>query len=194
MAVCTSRRLLLIHRTVGLVIGLLVITALHSTHLEARQNRRDISKATFKGIWPFTVATGTLGCEPGNHVVFTTAGKTYAVNGSARSVMQTKKAAWLDAQLITADIQHEEVKAVAQRLALPERKKFFADWVACEDRHERGPERETCQSNAQAAKRITGDEARLIRSEGLTLQWPPLGNPMRMSVRDVITEGLALCR
>jgi len=46
-----------------------------------------ISRATFQGDWPFTVPTGTLGCEPAGSplgaVTFATGGKVYAVNGIA---------------------------------------------------------------------------------------------------------------
>jgi hypothetical protein len=42
-----------------------------------------ISRATFKGTWPFTVSSGVLRCEPPDTITFSAGGKTYAVNGPA---------------------------------------------------------------------------------------------------------------
>ena len=48
-----------------------------------------ISEASFDGTWPFTVASGTLRCVPGNarpplgDVVFNAAGTNYGINGAA---------------------------------------------------------------------------------------------------------------
>ena len=44
-----------------------------------------ISRDSFDGEWPFTVAEGTLDCEGAGAVTFTTDGTSYAVNGLAQS-------------------------------------------------------------------------------------------------------------
>lgn len=60
----------------------------------------EVTRADFGAKWPFTVDGGTLRCERGS-VTFTAAGKTYALNGTARG--ERAKRGWLEADAILAD-------------------------------------------------------------------------------------------
>lgn len=59
-----------------------------------------IDKASFDKEWPLTVDSGTLSCEQvpgvrsGQLVTFTTQGKTYAVNGTAKG--HAKNRGWIE--------------------------------------------------------------------------------------------------
>lgn len=44
-----------------------------------------LTRADLGDAWPFTVEAGTLRCEGGSSVVFVADGKSYAINGTARS-------------------------------------------------------------------------------------------------------------
>jgi hypothetical protein len=60
-----------------------------------------VSKSQFESDgkkWPLTVDSGTLACEPGSRITFTSDGTTYAVNGLAKG---DKK--WADIDPIWAD-------------------------------------------------------------------------------------------
>jgi hypothetical protein len=61
----------------------------------------EVSRSTFEGdgkTWPLTVDSGTLVCEAGSRVTFTTGGTTYALNGLAKGDGQ-----WSDVGSIWAD-------------------------------------------------------------------------------------------
>jgi hypothetical protein len=77
---------------VGVVVVVLILGSGASTHSRTAQKRpldnhsMYVSRATFKGVWPFTVKRGTLKCIlPSQSVIFTSSGRTYAVNGMANS-------------------------------------------------------------------------------------------------------------
>jgi hypothetical protein len=47
----------------------------------------DVSRSQFEAdgkVWPLTVDSGTLACEPGSRITFEADGTTYAVNGLAK--------------------------------------------------------------------------------------------------------------
>ena len=47
----------------------------------------DVSRSQFEAdgkAWPLTVDSGTLACEPGSRIIFTSSGTTYSVNGLAK--------------------------------------------------------------------------------------------------------------
>lgn len=53
-----------------------------------------VTRATFAGPWPLTVEQGTLSCYRGRAIIFTSGGRTYAVNGTALSVGKSLGYAW----------------------------------------------------------------------------------------------------
>jgi hypothetical protein len=55
----------------------------------------EISRATFEGTWPFTVESGTLGCDQGR-IYFTSGDKTYGINGYAKSKYSEPDEIWED--------------------------------------------------------------------------------------------------
>lgn len=48
--------------------------------------RKAIDQTMFKADWPFTAYSGELACVNGAAITFTTAGKTYPVNGTAHAL------------------------------------------------------------------------------------------------------------
>jgi hypothetical protein len=61
----------------------------------------DVSRSAFTTAgkkWPLTVDSGTVACESGHRVTFTSAGKTYALNGTAKG-----DGRWADIGPIWAD-------------------------------------------------------------------------------------------
>jgi len=61
----------------------------------------DVSRAQFRSDgkkWPLTVDSGTLSCESGSRITFTSGGTTYAVNGLAKGDHR-----WADIDPIWAD-------------------------------------------------------------------------------------------
>lgn len=77
---------------IGVVVVALILGSDTSTRSRTSQKHPSddhsmyVSRATFKGVWPFTVSSGTLKCVlPSQSVIFTSSGKTYAVNGMADS-------------------------------------------------------------------------------------------------------------
>lgn len=73
-----------------------VLMALCSTAAQAKD--KAVKQAEFGDAWPFTVASGTVGCETGPSAVFKNNGKVYALNGTAKRLAD--RAGYLDIQPI----------------------------------------------------------------------------------------------
>lgn len=53
-----------------------------------------VTRATFAGPWPFTVDQGTLSCYRGQAIIFSSGGRTYALNGTALSAGKNLGYTW----------------------------------------------------------------------------------------------------
>jgi len=62
-----------------------------------------VARTSFAGAWPFTVDAGTLACYRGQGLIFTTGGKTYALNGAALSLGQSLGYTWQRANPVWRD-------------------------------------------------------------------------------------------
>ena len=47
--------------------------------------KRSLSSSSFPEPWPFTVPQGTVSCDPRGAITFTAGGKTYGINGFAKT-------------------------------------------------------------------------------------------------------------
>lgn len=61
-----------------------VLAAVCSTAAQAKD--KPVKQGEFGDAWPFTVASGSVACERGAGAIFKTNGKTYALNGMAKSM------------------------------------------------------------------------------------------------------------
>jgi hypothetical protein len=61
----------------------------------SNSNEIEILKETFEGDWPFTVESGTLGCDK-SMIYFTTNGKTYGINGISKKTYPEPDEIWAD--------------------------------------------------------------------------------------------------
>jgi hypothetical protein len=110
----------------ALFVGLATV-ALACADAASRQPRGYVSRAEFGDKWPLTVSDGVLACT-NNAVTFTHGGRTYAVNGRARG---SKKYPEIEPiwQTQPLDLKFDKL----ERLPEPERRRIFAESVACED-------------------------------------------------------------
>lgn len=151
---------------------------------------RPLSRADLGADWPFTVDAGVLACEPGNHVVFRTGGKTYAINGSAKGASATN--GYVDSDPIVVRRPLGETKERVDRLAEADRQRLFTALVDCEARAA-DEAIARCKAQVRADATLTDREGSLIAEEGINAGWPPM-SPFLASVSDVIQRGLELCR
>jgi hypothetical protein len=76
---------------------------------EASARTKPIDAASYGASWPFTVSKGVLSCQnvtkvpsyPQQAVLFTSGGKTYAVNGTAMTAATRDKKNWVNVRTIT---------------------------------------------------------------------------------------------
>lgn len=66
-----------------IVFVLAIVTLISASHAAKPLT---ITKATYGDDWPFTVETGQIACEKGAAAIFISAGKKYALNGTAKSL------------------------------------------------------------------------------------------------------------
>lgn len=93
----TMRRLLV---AAGLIAGLAAPALAQN---EAPVSRADWGQAASGGPWPLTVESGVIGCDRGAYIWFRTAGRTYSVNGSARTFSDAHGLQWHDIRAIWRD-------------------------------------------------------------------------------------------
>ena len=175
------------------------------------QSERAISRADFGQEWPFTVESGTLRCSGyGDYgaVTFTTAGVTYAVNGTAMSTDAgiPLEPIWAFAPALSSDID------IVDRMSLSERQAVFEQLGVCEDgamaraeteipvtdlasleamAERQGELEEECKADVRSKFSISYDEQIKIGVEGLSGNWSPVR--FRISISPVLDAGLALC-
>lgn len=147
--------------------------------------QRVVRRGEFRWQWPFTVGTGTLGCLDGA-VVFRTAGRSYAVNDTAR-VLGLPSAAPLR-QFGTTGPPSNPLKTVPQ----DRRMRLFADTAACGQRFT-GSEEERCKRRLRELHDLSEADLRQIEAEGHERFWPPLA-ATKISLEPMIEAGLALCQ
>ena len=166
-------------------------------------DERLISRVDYGEDWPFTVEEGVLSCNL-SEVVFTAGGVSYGINGSAMGSgnYAEVEAIW---RLAPLGAPAEPLTTVPEA----ERRQLFADIAACEDSatedairrfptdvvaqiDEEGRLADSCKESLRAEAALTEDELDQISIEGVLLNWPPM-TPTRMSIGQIIQDGLTLC-
>jgi hypothetical protein len=146
--------------------------------------QRAIRRGEFRWQWPFTVGTGTLGCVDGA-VAFRTAGRSYALNDTARALGLASAAPLR--QIGSTGPPSNPLKTVPQ----DRRMRLFADTAVCGQRFS-GPEEERCKQRLRKLHDLSDQDLRQIEAEGYERLWPPLA-PAYISLEPMIEAGLALC-
>ena len=84
------------------IMAMAMLAMLSTGQASAAQPATDatVSRADFKGQWPFTVDAGRVGCERGQFVKFVVGKVTYSLNGSARTYSQKMGFGWHDVREI----------------------------------------------------------------------------------------------
>ncbi|WP_419861751.1 DUF2511 domain-containing protein [Candidatus Palauibacter sp.] len=173
-------------------------------------SERTISRSDFGDEWPFTVESGLLRCSPPSVVTFTSGGTTYAVNGTAMTVVGAGVAIepiWALAPPLISDID------IVDRLSLSDRQEIFRQLGVCEDRAMERAETEIpvtdmasltamaerqdelmaeCKGQVRSRFGIDGDEETKIAVEGVSGALPS-STRLRVDISPVIQAGLALC-
>lgn len=165
------------------------ISACGSNAPSEAANDRVVSRSDYGPDWPFTLDSGTLRCDAGNHVVFVANGRPYAINGSAKSAAAQNGYGNSDDVVATKSLGEPEKTA---NLPLAARRRAFAELVRCENLND-DRKTEKCKTSVRADAKISKSDESLISSEGVMLSWPPL-TPMRASVSKIIQDGLTLCK
>ncbi len=158
-----------------------------------RQTPGYISREDLGEEWPLIVDDGVLICDQSRRaigaVLFETGGHRYAVNGTAKGLLDYPRieVIWkVDTTSLTPFTK-------VARIREADRKRLFAELVECQDQGTAPPHDQECRTASKRKHRITESELNQISVEGMALSWPPL-SPRRMNIGPLIERGLALCR
>lgn len=173
-------------------------------------NERLISRVDYGEDWPFTVEDGVLSCDS-LEVVFTTGGVSYGINGQA-----TGAGDYAEVDPIWREAPFSAPDEILTTVPEAERRQVFAAIVACEDSASEEAIRrfptdaavevadfkaqfeeeqrlaDSCKELLRAEAALTEAEFDQVSTEGVLLSWPPL-TPTRMSIGQIIQDGLVLC-
>ena len=149
--------------------------------------QRTITHTDFRTTWPFTMATGTLGCVS-DAVVFHAAGVTYAVNDAARA-RQFADIAPITVPRPSAPPTNP-LKGVTQEVRMA----IYAAAARCDQSapSDRSAA-ESCKSRVRAQHALDSTQLAQIEAEGVERMWSP--NVRKPASLDPIVEaGLKMCR
>lgn len=167
-------------------------------------NERTVSKAQYGERWPLTVDGGVIACTA-NAATFRAAGRTWALNGIAKSRMKGAGA--------IVEIQRRqppkpvEAASIVSRVPELQRMAVFESAVTCEDQAAKSVNSMTdfvaqskeqrrltdaCEARLLTRSKISKKELGQISTEGVLRNWPPL--KIMVSVGPLIDDALKLCR
>jgi hypothetical protein len=140
--------------------------------------QRTVTRGELRYKWPFTVGTGTLGCQSGA-VVFRSAGRTYAVNEAAAA----RGFAPID-PIRQTQSSGPPINPLG-RLPQHRRMDIFAALSACRSDG-------ACRRGVRETQGLSDADVTQIEAEGLERRWPPLSRA-RIPLEPIVSGGLELC-